>query len=275
MGMAKLLKVKAIGIYHTDFGQQANAIYQDESLKKFVDSYNLWFYRQMDIIFVPSKDYIEILCEQGIERNKMKLLPRGVDFEVFSPQPNGRSYIQDKHLLDDGYYLLYTGRISKDKNLDIVVQAFQELSMDYPELHLILVGDGPYRDEFVQKCKNDKHILLPGRISRSLLPLYYSGCDLFVFPSTTDTFGMSVLEAQACGLPTLVSPVGGPKEVISPDVTGNIVKVEVHEWKEEIKKYIHLQKTNSQKLIEIRKESRCQVMEKSGWEFFFEEILSA
>ncbi len=107
--------------------------------------------------------------------------------------------------------------------------------MDYPELHLILVGDGPYRDELVQKCKNEKNILLPGRISRSLLPLYYSGYDLFVFPSTTDTFGMSVLEAQACGLPTLVSPVGGPKEVISPDVTGNIVKVEVHAWKEEIK----------------------------------------
>ncbi len=71
----------------------------------------------MDIIFVPSKDYIEILCEQGIERSKMKLLPRGVDFDVFSPQPNGRSYIQDKHLLEDGYYLLNTGRISKDKIL--------------------------------------------------------------------------------------------------------------------------------------------------------------
>jgi glycosyltransferase involved in cell wall biosynthesis len=275
MMMAKLFQIKCIGIYHTDFGEQVNAIYQDESLKAMVDSYNLWFYKQMDKIFVPSMNYIDILCEQGIEHSKMQLLPRGVDFDVFSPQIDGRRYIADKHLLDDGYYLLYTGRISKDKNLDIVIDAFLDLADENPELHLLLVGDGPYRNELVQRCKNVKQILFPGRINRSLLPLYYSGSDLFVFPSTTDTFGMSVLEAQACGLPALVSPQGGPKEVIIPDVTGTIMKMDKQFWKQKILYYINQKNTNSEELRKMKENSRSQVMKKYGWEFFFKEILSA
>lgn len=275
MFMAKLLKVKCIGIYHTDFAGQAKEISHDESLEKLVDSFSNWFYKQMDLILVPSCEYIDILSEHGIERNRMQLLTRGVDFDIFSPQMHGRNYILDKYSENDGFFLLYTGRISKDKNLDILIESLNDIIADHPDIKLILVGDGPYRNELALKTKYNKNIILSGKIDHLILPLYYSGTDLFVFPSTTDTFGMSVLEAQACGLPALVSPVGGPKEIIAPNISGNIVEVTKQSWKEKILYYYDLKKTRPFKFNQIKHSSRIQVMKKFGWERFFKELMSA
>lgn len=275
MVMAKLLKIKCIGIYHTDFGEQIKAICKDESLETLVGSFNIWFYKQMDLVLVPSFEYIEILCEQGINRNKIQILPRGVDFDRFSPQLNSRNYIFNKYSIDRGFLLLYTGRISKDKNLDIIIDCLNDLVSDYPDIKLLLIGDGPYRNELLQRTKGNKNIFLPGKIDRNILPQYYSGSDLLVFPSTTDTFGMSVLEAQACGLPALVSPIGGPKEIISPNISGNIVEISQQGWKEKILYYYNLKRNKIHEFENIKTASRREVMKKYGWEYFFNKLMSA
>jgi glycosyltransferase involved in cell wall biosynthesis len=106
--------------------------------------------------------------------------------------------------------LLSVGRVSKEKGLDDLVQ-FQE---DYD---LIIVGDGPYRNELEQKLPNAKFL---GYLHGQELVDQYALADVFVFPSVTDTFGVVIIEALAQGCPVAAYPVAGPIDIIKNGVTG-------------------------------------------------------
>ena len=91
-----------------------------------------------------------------------------------------------------------------------------------------MVGDGPYKNE-MQDLLQSENVEFIGYKESSELAEIYSEADLFVFPSTTDTFGNVVLEAQACGTPVIVTNMGGPMENIIPEETGIIVEGDNHE----------------------------------------------
>jgi glycosyltransferase involved in cell wall biosynthesis len=90
------------------------------------------------------------------------------------------------------------------------------------QAHLVVVGDGPYLNEMKAQL-SDLPCTFTGRLAGDDLAKAYASADIFVFPSTTDTFGNVVLEAQASGLPVVVSDQGGPCENILPDKTGRVV----------------------------------------------------
>ena len=119
--------------------------------------------------------------------------------------------------------LLYVGRVSKEKNLEILVKVFRSLVQSGEKVNLFIVGDGPYREEMEQALTETPTIFM-GYVEGEALAEVYASCDLFVFPSTTDTFGNVVLEAQASGLPVIVTDCGGPQENIIPGKTGLIVE---------------------------------------------------
>jgi glycosyltransferase involved in cell wall biosynthesis len=117
--------------------------------------------------------------------------------------------------------LLYVGRISKEKDLDVLALAYRQLQAEGVALRLYLVGDGPYSSTLAE--------LLPeatftGYLAGEELATAYASADIFIFPSTTDTFGNVIIEAQASGLPVIVSDVGGPKELVADGVSGLITK---------------------------------------------------
>jgi glycosyltransferase involved in cell wall biosynthesis len=118
---------------------------------------------------------------------------------------------------------LYVGRISREKNLELLANAFIALADAGHLSHLILVGDGPYRKELEEKLKGYP-VLFTGFQAGEELSRSYASADVFVFPSTTDTFGNVVLEAQASGLPVIVSDQGGPQELLRDGQTGLIVE---------------------------------------------------
>jgi glycosyltransferase involved in cell wall biosynthesis len=86
----------------------------------------------------------------------------------------------------------------------------------------VIVGDGPYAEQLRFRYQHSA-VVFPGFVKGRELARAYASADAFVFPSTTDTYGNSVLEAQASGLPSLVSDEGGPKEIILPDQTGFVL----------------------------------------------------
>ena len=118
---------------------------------------------------------------------------------------------------------LYVGRVSKEKNLPILVDAFKKLCAGSGNVHLTVVGDGPYAQEMKDLLK-ETPATFTGYLSGEPLCRVYASSDLFVFPSTTDTFGNVVLEAQASGLPVIVSDLGGPCENMLDRETGIVVK---------------------------------------------------
>jgi len=222
---AKLLNIRSVAIYHTDFSAQVKELAEDDSLARLVENAMHWFYSHVDEIRVPTREYLQILTSRGYPVERMTYLPRGIDFDLFRPNPADRTQVLQKYHLPDGLNLVFCGRISQDKNLDFLVQVYEKVKADFPEVNLILAGDGPYYDTLKARVKSIRNIYLIGRLRQEALPELYAAMDLFVFPSVTDTFGMAVIEAQACGLPAIVSDIGGPREIVRDQETGFVLPV--------------------------------------------------
>jgi len=264
---AKLLNVKSIGIYHTDFAKQINAIKADASLTTTVNAYVNWFYQLVDEIRVPTHAYIEMLEKQGFSREKMKHFARGVDTSLFYPQKKARKWLQKNHEVKEGFYFLYTGRVSYDKSLDVTLKAFVEINKENPDSYFFVIGDGPDLQTFKENFEHNTNIIFTGRKDREDLPNYYSASDLFVFPSRTDTFGMVVVEAQACGLPALVTNEGGPQEIIKDGETGYILReISVDYWKRRMLDFMKLSEKKPEKIQEMTKRAVESSQRKGSWD---------
>jgi len=196
-------------IYHTDYPRFSRELTGDQTFANIVTKLTKAFYNQANHILVPSNAYAGDLIEMGINREKIGFLKRWVDRQLFTPaKRNG--YFKDNSNLR----LLYVGRISKEKNIDLLLKVHSELSSRNKNFTLYCIGDGPYLKELRNKTKEIERIEFLGPLFGEELAQAYASADIFVFPSLTDTFGNVVLEAQASGLPCVVMDQGGPKEII-------------------------------------------------------------
>jgi len=218
---AKTLGLRTSGIYHTDFPQYVGILTDDRSLETLTWAYMHWFYSQMDIIYVNSEHYRRCWIDRGIPADKLKIFPRGLDTSLFNPAKRTGGFREKFGARDGEAVLLYVGRISKEKDLDVLAAAYRRLHEKHPSTRLVFVGDGPYLKELRETLPG---VLFTGYLSGADLANAFASADIFVFPSTTDTFGNVVLEAMASGLPAIVSDTGGPRELVKNGVTGYITR---------------------------------------------------
>lgn len=218
---AKMLGLRASGIYHTDFPQYIRILTDDSFLETLTWDYMHWFYSQLDLIFVNSGDYRRRWIERGISPDKIEILPRGLDTTLFNPARRDRSFLKQFGVREDATLLLYVGRISKEKDLDVLAAAYKKLRGANGVLQLALVGDGPYLKEMKSLIPD---ACCTGYLAGLELAKAYASADIFVFPSTTDTFGNVVIEAFASGLPAVVSDQGGPRELVENGKTGYVTR---------------------------------------------------
>ena len=218
---AKTLGLRAIGIYHTDFPQYVRILTDDSFLETLTWNYMHWFYSQLDIVYVNSQDYRRSWIERGIPAEKLKILPRGLDTRMFHPARRDAQFWQVRGLREDEVGMLFVGRISKEKNLDTLVTSTRRLAEWKLPVRPLFVGDGPYLAEMKRLLPD---ALFTGYLRGEELADAYASADFFVFPSTTDTFGNAVLEAQASGLPVIVSDMGGPRDLVQHGRDGFITK---------------------------------------------------
>jgi len=221
LAVARILKLPIVGTYHTALPQYAQYLTEDASITEIMWKYVLWYYDQMELVYVPSKSTAAELEGKGISPHKIRVFPRGVDTAQFHPAKRNGCLDDIRHRADLRT-LLYVGRISKEKNLEILVNVFKSLAESDSSVALVVVGDGPYREEMQQALRNTRAVFT-GYLEGEALASIYASCDIFVFPSTTDTFGNVVLEAQSSGLPVIVTDCGGPKENMVPGRTGMAV----------------------------------------------------
>ncbi|MGQ9673999.1 MAG: glycosyltransferase [Candidatus Aminicenantales bacterium] len=271
---ARLLHIKTVGIFHTDFTLQVRKLISDESVSQLLERLVRTFYSAMDEIRVPTQEYIRILESRGFDLSKMKIFPRAIDAEIFAPRPGARDRLKQKFGLKDGFNLLYVGRISKDKELPFLLSIYEHLLHMDDQWNLLIVGDGPYRRELQEKARRYERIRITGRVDYESLPEFYSAADILVFPSTTDTFGMVVLEAQACGLPAIVSDRGGPKEIIEDHKTGLIATAgSIDSWLDKIVFMRTIWQTNPRRFSRMKEEARRRIQDSFSWECIIREML--
>jgi glycosyltransferase involved in cell wall biosynthesis len=222
--VAKMLKIPVLGTYHTDFPQYMQNLTGDHRLTSATTGYMKWFYGQMAATFSRSREYQAKLRDFGFADNKLVMTLPGVDTDTFCPERRDID-IWEKLGVTQQHKLLYAGRVSVEKNLPFMAEAFKKLCAMRTDVSLVIAGDGPYLPAMKEALAGlPVHFL--GYQNDSTLPGLYASSDLFVFPSKTDTLGQVVIEAQASGLPVLVSNVGGPKEVMDDQITGIVLPAE-------------------------------------------------
>ncbi len=219
---AKMLGLKVGGIYHTDFPQYVRVLTDDEGMGSLTWKYMEWFYGLLDGVYAPSEAYRLLLQDRGFPSEKLRIMPRGIDGQAFAPEKRDAEFWK-MFGANDQVKLLYAGRISREKNMDVLAEAYLRLREENPAVLLVLVGDGPHLDTLRHRLPKNSAIFT-GFLSGEALSKAYASADIFVFPSTTDTFGNVVLEAQASGLPAIVSDRGGPRELVEDGITGIVTR---------------------------------------------------
>ncbi len=271
-----LLSARRVGVYHTDFYAQVHQLMGDQSTARLVENYTRWFYNAMDEIHVPTRAYMRLLAQRGYDANRMKLFRRGIDAALFHPQAKSHKDPALRWLLPGGFNLLYVGRVSKDKRLDFLAECYERALLLRPTLNLTIAGDGPYLKELRSKLAHFPRVVFTGRLQHTDLPPLYAGADLLVFPSTTDTYGMAVLEAQACGLPALVADVGGPQEIIVPNQTGWVVPHDdVDAFVSAIVRAHDVAQNEPQTYTAMRRAARAHVLNENDWAVVLPELFDS
>ncbi|MEM6601399.1 MAG: glycosyltransferase [Verrucomicrobiota bacterium] len=216
---AKLMGIRTTGIYHTDFPQYVRILTEDEVMETMMWNFMHWFYSQLDLIYVNSEFYKECWINRGIPAEKLKILPRGLDTDQFNHRRKTPDFWKKRGARHP--VMIYVGRVSKEKELEFLGDVVESLTDRGVVLDLAIVGDGPYKNEMQQRLPN---ALFTGVLMGDELAQAYASADLFVFPSTTDTFGNVVIEAMSSGIPAYVSDLGGPCELVTEGENGRILQ---------------------------------------------------
>ncbi len=226
MGLAALLVARTLGLpfvasYHTELGEYAMHLTGDRLAAGVTRRAVRWFYSQAQRVYVPTRATGQGLLEEGIDPSRVYLFGRGADLEAFSPAH--RSWTARQRMGGRGAtVVLYVGRISREKGLLALARAFRRAAATRPHLQLVLVGDGPYREELARELAGTRHRFL-GPLTGGSLASAYASADMFCLPSATETFGQVVLEAAASALPAIVTDRGGAQESVEHGVTGLVV----------------------------------------------------
>jgi phosphatidylinositol alpha 1,6-mannosyltransferase len=169
------------------------------------------FYGLGKLILAPNQDMVDLLRERTLK--PAEIMRHGVDLARFSPEQRDR---RDRR--DSAFILGYVGRLAPEKNVRALAEIERALlNRGMPDFRLVLVGAG---SEESWLRANLRHAEFPGILRGPELSRAFAGMDVFLFPSTTDTFGLVVLEAMASGVPAIVAPGGGPQHQIRAGQTG-------------------------------------------------------
>lgn len=230
MGLAALhvaaaLDLPLIGSFHTDFGRYVRMLGGSARLERWLRLYLRWLYGRCERILVPSAATGAMLVDDGIEPRRIVRWTRGVDAETFSPARRSEALRRAWGVGGDAarapLVLLYAGRVSKEKGLALLPEAAARLRRAGVAHRWIVVGDGAWRPELARRLPD---AVFTGTLDRRGVARAMASADVFVFPSCTDTAGNVVLEAQACGLPVVVTDQGGPQENMLAGVTGRVFR---------------------------------------------------
>jgi glycosyltransferase involved in cell wall biosynthesis len=211
------LRLPIVGSFHTDLAAYAATLSGSAWLGSLMREYMRWPYGKCVKILAPSSHTRQLLIDAKADPAKVDLWLRGVDTTLFSPAKRSPALRDSWHVSSRRPALLYVGRISKEKQLLTLPAVQDRLHALGVEHRFVIAGGGPLLAELQGRMPD---AVFTGPLSREMVSQVFASADLFVFPSRTDTAGNVVLEAQASGLPVVISGTGGPRENMVAGRTG-------------------------------------------------------
>jgi len=206
-----------IGSYHTHLGDYVTTYSGSGALGRGLETYMRWLYSPCRTVLVPSAATRTRLEMGGYPTHQLQVWSRGVETSCFQPAARSAVLRESWGVGDRRPAILYAGRLSSEKGLALMGPIQQALLRHGIAHRFVFVGDGPMRPALEAMCPDAVFL---GSLSPAGVAQAMASADAFVFPSATDSLGNVVLEAQACGLPVLVTDQGGPQEHMVHGSTG-------------------------------------------------------
>ncbi|CAB4244414.1 Glycosyltransferase [Methylacidimicrobium sp. AP8] len=204
------LGIPAVAFYHSHFPDaylrtacRFGGRLVEQMLFSAARRYIVRLYARFRYTFVPSATLQRLLESWGL-RNTIPIR-LGVDARTFCPGPDGRAWREELAVPDSAFLLLYVGRLAREKNISVLLRAFQALRASRRrDYRLLVVGDGPLRQQVRRlQEETDAVIWRPYIEEKTELRRCYRAADLFVHPGVVETFGLVAVESQACGCPVI------------------------------------------------------------------------
>ncbi|MFX1516834.1 MAG: glycosyltransferase [Promethearchaeota archaeon] len=227
-----------LNTYHTDLAEYSGHMiggYQAEKFtawfRRFAWAYVRWYYKYSNVVVTPSKTLQSALRINGV-KPPVYALPNMIssvffkndqdlhEEEIFQNQIREKFGIKPHHRV-----ILYCGRISYEKKLEVILRAFKQVEKLYPNAFLLVIGDGPHLKMYKNQAEelSLKNYAFTGFISHTKLPYAYRMGEFMVTPSDTETQGLTVIEAMSQSLPVIGVSRGGVLDYIHHDQNGILV----------------------------------------------------
>lgn len=183
----------------------------------------MYVMRRANKVVVISQTMAQDLVERGVKREQIVCVPNGVDTGLFSPKPREQTLSQILQI--DSLVIGFIGSLRRLEGLDILIYAFRRILSEFPQVKLLIVGEGEDRKRLERMSEElgvRQKIIFTGLIDHSLVPMYYSLIDIVVFPRVDSRVNRLVtplkpLEAQAMGKALIISDLPALKETVSPE----------------------------------------------------------
>ena len=219
--------------------------------------------KNADVVIALSENMRDKIKE--IYRRDIKIIPNGIDMELFRDESEHSIHNNDKKLI------LFVGSLRPVKGVIYLIEAMNIIRQDIPEVRLLIVGDGEDKKkltEFVEKSDLKKYVHFAGKIENEKIPAYMAKSDVFVLPSLSEGFGIVVIEAMASGLPIIATNVGGLPDIIKDGENGFLIQPK---RPEEIAKKINIIFKNDKLREKIRKNNK-EKSKKYSWNIIAKDL---
>jgi glycosyltransferase involved in cell wall biosynthesis len=215
---AKSKKIAVSSGFHSAF-QDFSRFFDLAFLVKPIQRYLTWFHNSTDVTCVPSQYTEQALRGFGVTC-PLVVVGRGVDTAKFSPKHRSQRLRQQWGVDIDTRVMLYVGRLSPEKEVDVLIKSFHALQAQQGvNIKFVIVGDGPDRVR-LSKMTTSKDVIFMGSLGGHELATAYASADVFTFASQADTFGNVVLEAIASGLPVIAYDYVCAHQHVKHNITG-------------------------------------------------------
>ncbi len=194
VALARELELPVVSGFHTNFDRYAGH-YGLGALESLVDRYLRWLHNRCDCTLAPTEAMRAQLLARGYRR--VAVLGRGVDTTAFHPRRRCEALRRSWGIPERGLACLYVGRLAPEKNVELALDAARQIAGRHAPARMIVVGDGPDRSRLMA---SHPQALFTGVLTGEELWRQYASADVFLFPSTSETFGNVVLEAMASRL---------------------------------------------------------------------------
>ena len=234
---AKQFNIPLVHTYHTLYEDYTHYIthgYFEKSSKKIVE-YLTKFYcdKTANELIVPTNKIYSLFKEKYNFTKNIHIIPTGIEVDRFYEENINKKEVESLKkklgLKKNNFTILFVGRLAEEKNVEFLINAHKKLVEYDNNIKLLIVGDGPDKEKYEQLSKSlglEDNIIFNGKAAWEEIPIYYHACDIFSTASTTETQGLTVIEAMAAGVPPLCIDDDSFKGTVTDGLNGKIFKNE-------------------------------------------------